>query len=184
MNLKVSIALLGVALALGGVTVYLVQTSAKPADFDQTEKTLFRFTVSRVDRVVVRKGLDVVYELQNRNGEWSFIQPPFGAADSAKVVRALSELRLSATAESELGTTGQVALEKYGLMKPRIEVAIQSPGESTTFAVGDATPTKDGVYLHLLDLKRIVKTQKTVLAEFDVPADHFKPSADAAVGPK
>ncbi len=181
MNPRIIVVLLVVALLLGIGSFFLLGKTPPPVDTGAAED-LFGFVVQRVDRISVTRGRDPLYELEKGAAGWVFRSPALGEADAGKVLRLLSDLRFEAKIKGDLGR-GEIALEQYGLAKPRLVVTIHEPGSTITLEIGDPNSTKDGIYVRFPGTKRVVVTTPIVGARLSVVPDTFRPSEGETVGP-
>ncbi|MBI3817968.1 MAG: hypothetical protein HY286_04695 [Planctomycetes bacterium] len=183
MNPKMALALLIVAILLGAGTLYLV-LNIKTFD-DRSERDVFDFSVPKVTKITAKRGADTLYEIAHEKDRWIYKFPAIGEADASKVVRAISDLRFDARIMADVTAGGKSGpLEEYGFGGSRLEVDIYTPGKNYIFQIGNATATKDGVYVRLIPGDRVLVTTPKVSQLFDVAPDYFKSTAGGSAGPK
>lgn len=185
MSPKAAIIMLLVAIASIVAAFVLFKTTPTYEEQGRAARDVFDFKVSDVNRVVFKRGGDVIYDIRHEKMAWLFNSPPLGRADEAKMLRAISDLRFEARVKEDVTSTDNTAsLERFGFGAIRLEVDLYTPGRNYVFEIGGMNPTNDGLYIRKLPGGRVILTATKVRELFDVTADYFLATAADAAGPK
>ena len=175
MNPKAALALAALAAIFVGIALWIFLVVPARSERLAQERELFEYSVHKVDRITGKRAREVVYDLEKQGDRWVYKTPPLGDADVGKVLRLISDLRFDARLRNEVMPAGAgIPPEVYGLTKPRIEVTIHEPGRTTTFEIGAANATNDGVYLRFLPGGRVVLTEPAPPQAFDAEAAAYQ----------
>lgn len=183
MNPRATIVLAVLAVILGAVAVYVVIFGPDEAEITGTERHLFDFKVTAVERLTVRRRGSVAYDVERDGEKWVYREPPLGDADPARVALVVSDLRF-ALAKHDLSASGEKpGLDRYGLSPPTLEVRIQTSGKTVGFDVGGTNPTNDGVFVRTHHDNHVVVASLVVLKDLDVAPEFFKAGEAPVEGP-
>jgi hypothetical protein len=160
------------ALLAAGLTAFLVLRVPSSEDRVAQERFVFDYAVNAVDRVTVKRGRTVAFDLERDPiaNAWKLREPALGAADRAKVSRLLSDLRFESRILRDLTDESPGGLERYGLVPPALEVVLRSSGRTIAFEVGASEPSHAGVYVRLLAGPRLLVVTPVVRSLFEVEA--------------
>ena len=89
-------------------------------------------------------------------------------------MRLISDLRFDARLRNEVMPAGAGIPRGLRPHEARIEVTIHEPGRTTTFEIGAANATNDGVYLRFLPGGRVVLTEPAPPQAFDAEAAAYQ----------
>lgn len=149
MNLKTTLILLLIFLALGAY--YLFVERGKPSDeeLERIEMTALQFDRAGIESFELRQDEEDVRCIR-AGEEWEMRRPVEAQCDEtliASILESLSSLQAERFLEADSTSLGQ-----YGLEDPVIElsVASSSPPDSHWIWIGDKTPTEDA-YFSLVD---------------------------------
>lgn len=147
MNYRVTLALLVVLAALGGVLIFSDQSKKSepgPAKESDQQVELFGVEPADVQRLEVRRGRDSRLFQKADEGKWT-LQPTGEEADSTWVNGLASQLgtlystRRIPAAEADPGA--------YGLSSPRMAVQLGlQDGTTRELRIGEQTPVQTGYY--------------------------------------
>jgi hypothetical protein len=183
-NPRAAIVMAAVALAAGCVAFFLYLRVPHPDDQRKFDREIFHYSVSKIDRITVKVQREVLYELERQGDKWIYKHPPLGDADAGRILRAIADLRFEARVKDEF--TGPGPLDRFGLVKPKLEVSLHEPGATYAFELGDSNATKDGVYIRVMPGARVLLTLPVVATLFPSDAASFAQASQdgGAAGPR
>ncbi len=152
MNLRTNLMIGGVFLALlAFVYWHEIRGGERRAEEARLAKQLLSFPSEAAKRLTVERG-DTVAVLERIDDQWRLLHPVIDRADQQALSRYLRTLRESererVVADSAEITRNTAHLERYGLDRPRLRVALElDDGTLDTLAFGDDSPTESHTYV-------------------------------------
>lgn len=145
MNVKTTIILLLVFLALGAYYVFVERDKPSEVELERLEKSALQFDRFGIESFeLAAKGDDV--RCVKIEDKWE-MQRPVEAQCDASVIASMLESLSSLQAERFL-SVDSTPLDQYGLEEPsiRVSVASSAPPDSHWIEIGDKTPTGDAYF--------------------------------------
>ncbi|HUX87139.1 MAG TPA: DUF4340 domain-containing protein [Chloroflexota bacterium] len=144
MNFRLTAALLGILVLLGGV-VYYVSNQASPSAATASAKTpqIVTFASAEVSKLIVSSGKTTM-EVDKSGANWQLVQPTKGPADPNRVQGWLDQLS-ALTADRVI--TDTTDLGQYGLTSPTFTTEVTlTAGKKVTISFGNKTPDGGDYY--------------------------------------
>lgn len=154
MNLRTNLMIGGVFLALlAFVYWHEIRGGEQRAEEARRASQLLSFATDAAKRLTVERG-DTVAVLERIDDQWRLLHPVIDRADQQALTRYLRTLRESererVVADSAEITRNLAHLERFGLDRPRLRVALElDDGTLDTLAFGDDSPTESHTYVQL-----------------------------------
>jgi len=162
--------LLVLFIAFGGLLAYLYFVDAKkPISEDGTEKhdKVFTLDSDKVNELKVTSSSGETSTLRKGKDGWQLVEPIAAKVDDGEVSGITSNLS-SAEVQSVVDEAPK-DLQRYGLDKPRVEVAFKTAGDKDyrRLRVGTKTPTGGDLYAQRTGDKRVFLIPSYVENTFD-----------------
>ncbi len=145
MNLRTTLILLLIFLALGSYYVFVERNRPTEQEIERREKSVLRFEREAAQALEIQYGGEDIRCIKSDEG-WEMVRPVADKCDETAVAAVLASLA-SLKADRFLDAEG-AELENFGLDDPsiRISVASYSPPDSNWLFIGAETPTGDTYY--------------------------------------
>lgn len=161
-SVKMLMLLLVLAIFAGGYySVQHINTTQQVSE----ESGTFDLNAKTADNVAALSWTldETTFDFVNNNGTWQKRGDTAFPVDQSKL-QAIAEDLLAVQATRKLEDVTNLA--DYGLAEPAFSVKVTwDNGESTTYAMGDATPFADGYYLCLSDQENVAYTVEDELSD-------------------
>lgn len=158
--------LLLLAVGLAACFVWIVEWGDDSAPPPARQRTML--LAMEPEKIILlsfyREGLFM--ECANERGQWLITKPIRARADHSRINRILTVLE--SLPRGEIITAAQrqnreIALEDYGLMKPRARIVLGDPDKQFTVNIGADSPLKDAVYVQLDNQEDVIVTSTNLL---------------------
>jgi hypothetical protein len=190
LNPRITIGLLIVLAALGGVLLYTDrQDQSTPGKEADQPAEVFTFNYSDVGQLELRREGTARVFRKDENGQWT-LQPGGEAADSRRVEALTARLATLRAARRISATEADVSA--YGLANPRIVVRLTLSGGTThELEFGQQTPVQTGYYaqtaqdteVYVLPTILVDEIERLIAQPFEPTPTPAPPTPTATLGP-